>query len=61
MLLFSQRGVAISQLKLVGKVAREPSVRALALATAAEAFGHERVDVQEPALDLIGKLGVPDG
>jgi hypothetical protein len=60
-LLFPQKGVAVSQLRLVGRVAREPSVRALALATAAEAFGHERLDVQEAALDLIGKLGVPDG
>jgi hypothetical protein len=60
-LLFPQKGVAISQLKLLGKVAREPSVRALALATAAGAFGHARLDVQEAALDLIGKLGVPEG
>jgi hypothetical protein len=61
LLLFPQKGVAIRQLKLLGKVARQPSLRAQALATAAGAFGHARLDVQEAALDLIGKLGVPDG
>ena len=61
LLLFPQKGVAIRQLKLLGKIAREPSLRPLALATAAGAFGHARLDVQEAALDLIGKLGVPDG
>jgi hypothetical protein len=61
LLLFPQKGVAIRQVKLLGKVAREPSLRAQALATAADAFGHARLDVQEAALDLIGKLGVPDG
>jgi hypothetical protein len=60
-LLFRQKGVAIRQLKLLGKVAREPSVRAQALATAAGAFGHASLDVQEAALDLIGKIGVPEG
>jgi hypothetical protein len=61
LLRFPQKGVAIRQLKLLGKVARETSLRAQALATAAVAFGHERLDVQEAALDLIGKLGVPQG
>ena len=60
-LLFPNKSVAIRQLKLLGKVAREPSLRARALATAAAAFGHERLDVQEAALDLIGQLGVPEG
>lgn len=60
-LLFPRKAIALAQLKLIGKVAREPSVRAQALAAAAEAFNHERLDVQEAALDLIGKLGVPDG
>jgi hypothetical protein len=60
-LLFPQKAVAIRQLKLLGKIAREPSLRPLALATAAGAFGHTRLDVQEGALDLIGQLGVPDG
>ena len=61
LLLFPHKNIAIRQVKLLGKVAREPSVRAQALATAAGAFGHDRLDVQEAALDLIGKLGVPDG
>jgi hypothetical protein len=61
LLLFPQKGVAIGQLKLLGKIAREPSLRPRAVATAAGAFGHARLDVQEAALDLIGKLGVPDG
>jgi hypothetical protein len=60
-LLFPQKGVAIRQLKLLGKVAKDPSLRPLALATAAGAFGHARVDVQEAALDLIAGLGVPEG
>jgi hypothetical protein len=61
LLLFPQKAVAIRQVKLLAKVARDPSARAQALATAAGAFGHERLDVQEAALDLIGKLGVPKG
>jgi Family of unknown function (DUF6493) len=61
LLLFPQKAVAIRQVRLLGKIAREPSLRARALATAAGAFGHARLDVQEAALDLVGKLGVPDG
>ncbi len=60
-LLFPHKNIAVAQLKLIGKVARDPSVRGPALAAAAEAFNHERLDVEEAALDLIGKLGVPDG
>jgi Family of unknown function (DUF6493) len=60
-LLFPSKSVAIRQLKLLGKVAEEPSLRARAVAAAAAAFGHERLDVQEAALDLIGELGVPEG
>jgi hypothetical protein len=61
LVVFPNKDVAIRQVRLLGKVASEPSPRARALATAAGAFGHERLDVQEAALDLIGKLGVPDG
>jgi Family of unknown function (DUF6493) len=61
LLLFPQKGVALRQLKLLGKIAKEPALRPLALATAAGAFGHARLDVQEAALDLIGELGVPEG
>ena len=61
-LLFPQKNIAIAQLKLIGTIATaEPSVRAAALAIVTEAFGHERPDVQASALDLIRKLGVPDG
>lgn len=61
-LLFPQKAVATAQLKLVGKVAaRQPEVRALAVATAAQAFGHQREDIQEAALRLIARHGVPDG
>ena len=60
-LLFPQKGVALRQLKLLAKIAREPSLRPQALASAAGAFGHASLDVQEAALDLIGKLGVPAG
>jgi hypothetical protein len=59
-LLFPSKSVVIRQLKLLRKAAGEPSLRARALATAAAAFGHERLDVQEAALDLIAELGVPD-
>ena len=48
-------------MKLLAKIAREPSLRPQALASAAGAFGHASLDVQEAALDLIGKLGVPAG
>lgn len=60
-LLFPRKDVAIRQLKLLGKVAREAPVRPLALATAAGVFGHTRVDVQLAALDLIAQFGLPEG
>jgi len=60
-LLFPRKSVAIGQLKLLGKVATEPSLRALALATVAWAFGNARLDIQEAALDLIAEFGVPEG
>jgi Family of unknown function (DUF6493) len=64
-LLFPQKSVATAQLKLIGKLAAgksaagTPSVRELALATAAQAFAHQREDVQSAALKLIGKHGLP--
>jgi hypothetical protein len=61
LLLFPQKGVALRQLKLLAKIARDPALRPPALAAAAGAFGHGRVDVQETALDLIGKFGLPEG
>ena len=61
-LLFPHKSVATAQLKLVGKVAAgQPPARGRALATAAVAFGHQRLDVQEAALKLIARYGVPEG
>ena len=64
-LLFPQKSVATAQLKLIGRLAAGksradgPSVRDMALATAAQAFAHQREDVQSAALKLIGKHGLP--
>lgn len=61
-LLFPQKSTATAQLKLIGKVAaRSPDLRALAMTTAACAFGHQREDVQEAALVLIARYGVAEG
>jgi len=61
-LLFPQKSVATAQLKLIGKVAAAgTAARGRALATAAVAFGHQRLDVQEAALKLIVKYGMPEG
>jgi hypothetical protein len=64
-LLFPQKSVATFQLKLIGKLAAGRT-RALdgafkdgALATAAQAFAHQREDVQAAALKLIAARGVP--
>ncbi len=57
---FPQKSIAAAQLKLIGQVAAgDPGLRARAAVTAAAAFGHERQDVQEAALKLISRLGVP--
>ncbi len=57
---YPQKSIAAAQLKLIGQVAaKDPGLRARSAVTAAAAFGHERQDVQEAALKLIGKLGVP--
>jgi hypothetical protein len=59
-LVFPQKSVATAQLKLIGKIAAtRPGVRDQALVTAAEAFRHVREDVQQAALKLIAKHGVP--
>ena len=64
-LLFPQKSVATAQLKLIGKLAagrpevRDRALTDRALATAAQAFAHQRVDVQAAALKLIAKHGVP--
>jgi hypothetical protein len=57
---FPQKWVALNQLKLLGTVAaRDESARPQALAVAAEAFSHPREDVQQAALKLIAKHGIP--
>ena len=61
-LLFPQKSVATAQLKLIGKLAAGRADRAVkdsALATAAQAFAHQREDVQAAALKLITRHGVP--
>jgi hypothetical protein len=59
-LLFPQKSVATAQLKLIGKLAaRRPEVKDSALAAAAQAFGHQREDVQSAALKLIARHGIP--
>jgi Family of unknown function (DUF6493) len=61
-LLFPGKAVAAAQLKLIGRVAAaDPAVRDRALGVAAGAFGHQRLDIQEAALDLIARLGLPEG
>lgn len=61
-LLHPQKSIATTQLKLIGKIiAKAPEVAALGVATAAIAFGHQRQDVQEAALALITRHGLPDG
>ena len=59
-LLFPQKSVAVAQLKLIGKIAtKQPEACGRAMATAAQAFAHQRDDVQEAALALIRKHGIP--
>lgn len=61
-LLFPQKAVVTAQLKLIDAVIRKhPDATARALAVVATAFGHDRQDIQEAALALIGKHGLPDG
>jgi hypothetical protein len=61
-LLFPQKNIAMAQLKLIDKVAAKgPEAVALATAAAAVAFAHQRQDIQEAALALIRKYGVPSG
>jgi hypothetical protein len=55
-----RKSVAIAQLKLIGKLAAlQPDAREAALATAAQAFTHQREDVQAAALTLIAWHGLP--
>lgn len=59
-LLFPQKSVAAAQLKLIDQlVARHPDTAAHAVEAIAIAFGHERQDIQEAALALMRKRGIP--
>jgi hypothetical protein len=58
-LVYPLKSVATAQLAILGKLARQPAVAEGALATAAQAFAHQREDVQAAALQLIRRHGVP--
>jgi uncharacterized protein DUF6493 len=61
-LLFKQKSIVTAQLRLIEKaVALQPATAPDAAAAVAVAFGHERQDIQEAALKLIRRLGVPAG
>ena len=61
-LLFPQKSVVTAQLKLIGTIMkRDPAACPQAAAVVAVAFGHERQDVQEAALALLSRHGVPAG
>ena len=61
-LLHPQKNIAMAQLKLVETVlAQVPDSAARAVATIAAAFGHQRQDVQEAALKVLTRRGIPDG
>jgi hypothetical protein len=57
---FPQKAVAVTQLKLLGRIAvLFPAQASGALVAAAQAFLHPREDVQQAALRLIANRGVP--
>lgn len=61
-LLFPQKSVVTAQLKLIGTIMkRDAAAGPQAAAVLAVAFGHERQDVQEAALSLLRKNGIPAG
>jgi hypothetical protein len=61
-LLHPQKSIAMAQLKLLETVlAQVPGSAARAAATIAVAFGHQRQDVQEAALKVLARRGMPDG
>ncbi len=61
-MLFPQKSIALAQLKLIDKViVQAPEAAAQAVGVVAVAFGHSRQDVQEAALALIARRGVPAG
>jgi len=61
-LLFPQKSMAAAQLKLVSTIMnRDREAGPQAAAALAVAFGHERQDVQEAALALLRRHGIPAG
>ena len=61
-LMYPRKNIVAAQLKLIDRVIRaHPATEEAALAMAAQAFAHERADVQEAALKLIAEHGVPGG
>jgi uncharacterized protein DUF6493 len=61
-LLFPQKSIAMAQLKLIDKILGvAPATGPQAIAAVAAAFGHERQDIQDAALALIRKRGIPVG
>lgn len=61
-LMHPQKSVVIAQLKLISTIMkRDPAAGPQAAAAAAAAFGHERQDLQEAALALLRKHGIPAG
>ena len=61
-LMYPRKNIVVAQLKLIDRVIRsQPAAAEAALTTVAQAFGHERADVQEAALKLIARHGVPVG
>jgi hypothetical protein len=60
--MYPRKNVVIAQLRLIEKVIGAcPAAAEAALVTVAQAFGHERSDIQEAALKLIARHGVPGG
>jgi hypothetical protein len=61
-LLFPQKNIALAQLKLIDLViSKVPEEAGAAVAAVTAAFGHQRQDIQEAALALIDRHGIPAG
>jgi hypothetical protein len=61
-LMYPRKNIVVAQLKLIDRVIRtHPATQEAALAMAAQAFAHERADVQEAALKLIAGMACPAG
>jgi hypothetical protein len=61
-LLFPQKSIALAQLKLIDLViVKVPESAGAAIGAVTAAFGHQRQDIQEAALAVIGRRGIPAG